>query len=222
MRSRHMFLIGLWVHQKEPNMNTFLQPFVDEANFLANKGVKWELNGSVVTSKVYPICCVDSVARSSMLNMTRFHGSYGCNFCEHPTEGVDRYRKYTISTYVPPDRTDESIRSAMIRSLNDDINVIKNKGVKGTSVLMNLEGFDLSNGMVPDYMHSVLLGVTRQYTELILSSPEAEYYVGAPNQLAVINRQILLIHPPTCITRSPRTLQERRNWKASEWRSWLV
>lgn len=78
-------------------MNTFLQPFVDEANFLANESVKWELNGSVVTSKVYPICCcVDSVARPCMLNMTRFNGSYGCSFCEHPTEG-DRYRKYTIS-----------------------------------------------------------------------------------------------------------------------------
>lgn len=67
----------------------------------------------------------------------------------------------------------------MIRSLNDDINVIENKGVKGPSVLMNLEGFDLSNGVVPDYMHSALLGVARQYTDLILSSPKAEYYVGA-------------------------------------------
>lgn len=87
---------------------------------------------------------------------------------------------------------------------------------------MNLNKFDLVDGMVPDYMHSALLGVTKQYTELLLSSTQKEYYVGAPNQLVVINQRLLSFRPPTCITRLPRPVEERRNWKASEWRSWLI
>lgn len=102
--------------------------------------------------------------------MIRFNGFYGCNFCEHPTEGVDGYRRYTMSTCVPPNRTDTSVRYGMQNALNDEIHPIINKRIKGSSVLINLEKFDLIDGMVPDYMHSVLLGVTRQYTEIILTS----------------------------------------------------
>ncbi|XP_039304623.1 uncharacterized protein LOC120357652 [Solenopsis invicta] len=223
IRSKHMFLIGLWVHKKEPNMNTFLQPFVNEANSLARDGVQWNLNNEIITSKVYPIsCCVDSVARPCILNMIRFNGFYGCNFCEHPTEGVDGYRRYTMSTCVPPNRTDTSIRCRMQNALNNEILPVMNMGIKGPSVLINLEGFNLVDGIVPDYMHSVLLGVTRQYTEMILTSRGEEYYVGSPNQLAIINQRLTSIRPPTCITRLPRTLEERKCWKASEWRSWLL
>ncbi|XP_071570621.1 uncharacterized protein [Temnothorax nylanderi] len=223
MRSKHMFLIGLWVHKKEPNMNTFLRPFVNEANSLARDGVQWNLNNEIITSKVYPICCcVDSVARPCILNMIRFNGFYGCNFCEHPTEGVDGYRRYTMSTCVPPNRTDTSIRCRMQNTLNGEILPVMNMGIKGPSVLMNLEGFNLVDGIVPDYMHSVLLGVIRQYTEMILTSRGEEYYVGSPNQLAIINQRLTSIRPPTCITRLPRTLEERKCWKASEWRSWLL
>ncbi|XP_018366001.1 PREDICTED: uncharacterized protein LOC108763135 [Trachymyrmex cornetzi] len=201
------------------------QPFVNEANSLARNGVQWNLNNEIITSKVYPICCcVDSVARPCILNMIRFNGFYGCNFCEHPTEGVDGYRRYTMSTCVPPNRTDTSIRYLMQNALNDGIHPIINKGIKGPSikgiknpsVLINLEKFDLVDGMVPNYMHSVLLGVTWQYTEIILTSRGEEYYVGSPNQLAVINQRLTSIQPPTCITRSPRTLEERKCWKASE------
>lgn len=35
------------------------------------------------------------------------------------------------------------------------------KGVWGPSPLMNLKYFDLVKGMVPDYMHSVMLGVIK-------------------------------------------------------------
>lgn len=42
LRSKHMILAGIWVHRHEPNMNTFLKPFVDEANSLARNGIQWE------------------------------------------------------------------------------------------------------------------------------------------------------------------------------------
>lgn len=36
------------------------------------------------------------------------------------------------------------------------------KGIKGVSILHAMIWFDIVNGIVPDYMHGVLLGVTKQ------------------------------------------------------------
>lgn len=157
-----------------------------------------------------------------MLNMIWFNGRFSCTFREHLTELVEGYRKYAMSAAIPPDRTDQSKRLAMERTKNEDILPKDNKGVKGVTVLMNLEGFDMVDGMVPDYLHSVLLGVVRQYTEILLSSVGKAYYVGTPNQLAVIDDRLLSLKPSTCITRVPRSIANRNLWKASEWRSQLV
>lgn len=154
-----------------------------------------------------------------MLNMKRMNAIHGCTFCEHKTEIVNNFLRYTVCTTVFPNRTDKSIRENMIRAFNENTSVC---GIKGPSALMNLSFFDLANGMVPDYMHSVLLGVIRQHTELLLSSPEEAYYAGAPNQKLIINRRLASITPPKCITRTPRSIDERKMWKASEWRSWLI
>lgn len=87
---------------------------------------------------------------------------------------------------------------------------------------MNLKYFDIANAMSPDYMHSVLLGVVIQHTNILLTSFGKEYYIGNPNQLEAINDNLLTFKPPTCVTRSPQDINERELWKASEWRSWLI
>lgn len=223
LRAKHMLLVGIWVAKNEPNMNVFLQPFVDEANDLSEKGVEWRLpGGEMVTSKVVPLCCcVDSIARPAMLNMKQFNGFYGCTFCEHPTENVDGQRKYTVSTDIPSDRSDESIRRNMIHA-HSLVGRQAVKGVWGPSCLMNLKHFDMADGMVPDDLHAGFSGAGKQHTELLLSSPGEEYYIGDPNTLAIVNDRLLSIRPPNCITRTPRSLTVRRLWKASEWRSWIV
>ena len=223
MRSKHMILVGLWIDKTEPIMNVFLKPFVKQANRLSSTGFIWQLNeNEEIVSKAIPLLCsVDSVARAAILNMKQFNGTFGCTFCEHPTEGVNSQRKYTVSVHVPHHRSDESIKQNMIKTLYSD-NGVAIKGVWGPSILMNLNFFDLVDGMDVDYMHCVLLGVTRQYTELILSTTNANFYVGDPNSIGIINKRLLSITPPKCITRTPRSINERRLWKASEWRSWLI
>lgn len=220
MRSKHMILVGLWADKSEPNMNLFMTPFIKEANVLSSVGIKWQLNNSTITSLILPtVCAVDSIARADLLNIKRMNAVNGCTFCEHQTECVESYRRYTVSTTVHPDRTDESIKQGMLRAANTGNDEI---GIKGPSALMNLQYFDLADGMVPDYMHSVLLGVARQHTELLMSSPKEEYYAGSPSQIQMINCRLESIRPPKCITRTPRGIHERKMWKASEWRSWLV
>lgn len=102
LQSKHMIMTGLWVDKKEPDMLLFLKPFVDEANKLSDEGVKWKLGDQTITSKFIPPCAVtDSVTRCKILNMKQYNGTYGCTFCEHPTQRVDNNLKFPISTKVP-------------------------------------------------------------------------------------------------------------------------
>lgn len=157
-----------------------------------------------------------------MLNMKQYTGYFGCTFCLYPTESVNNQRKYTMSTKVPPLRTDRSIKMSMIeacdlRSLTSDV-----CGMWGPSSLMNLIYFDLAHGMYVDPLHAGALGVARQWTEIVLTSPNEDYYVGTPENLARINRRLLLFSPPTVITRTPRSIGDRRLWTASKWQNWTI
>ncbi len=96
------------------------------------------------------------------------------------------------------------------------------RGVKGPTALMNLVGFDLVWGFSPDYLHSLLLGVTRYMAELWLSNVDNLYYIGSPRNLNVINARLCSIRIPHIFTRSPRSLGLRKYWKATEWRNWLL
>lgn len=90
------------------------------------------------------------------------------------------------------------------------------KGVKGPCVLEKLPGFDCIWGFPYDYMHGVLLGVTRQIWNVWSKN------FLSPNQHKLINKRLLEIKPPLEIHRTPRLLKEKSKWKASEWRSWLL
>ncbi|XDV26081.1 hypothetical protein PO909_029878, partial [Leuciscus waleckii] len=96
------------------------------------------------------------------------------------------------------------------------------RGVKGTTCLIKIPHFDIISGMPPDHMHNVHLGVVRQMASMWLDSDNHEkpYYIG--NRVNELDEQLLLIKPPCNITRVPRSLQQRRFWKASEWQNWLL
>ncbi|XP_049527088.1 uncharacterized protein LOC119459693 [Dermacentor silvarum] len=96
------------------------------------------------------------------------------------------------------------------------------KGVKGPTPLMNLPNFNLVWGFTPDYMHCVLLGVTRQITELYLSKVGEKFYIGDPSHLNLLNERLCSMKPPAHFHRLQRSLSLRRFWKASEWQQWLL
>ena len=95
-------------------------------------------------------------------------------------------------------------------------------GVKGPCILYQLPKFDVINGFSPAYMHSVLLGVTRQFVNIWLDSANngKPYYLGP--HIEYIDDQLLTIRPPSEVRSLPRSLSERRFWKANEWRAILV
>uniref|UniRef100_A0ABD2WE45 Uncharacterized protein n=1 Tax=Trichogramma kaykai TaxID=54128 RepID=A0ABD2WE45_9HYME len=228
LRKKHTMLIGLWVAKQEPDMTIFLQPFVNQANKLSEYGFKWNNKGKEIMSKLFPItCCVDSPARCAMLNMKRFNGIHGCTYCEYPTVKIDNVRKYPMIENIPKLRTDESVKRQMAFAYYKYCSSTQSKqvdvlGVWGPSALMNLKHFNIVSGMIVDFLHACLVGLTELHTNIIFSNVAEEYYVGDPTKTHLINQRLLSIKPPTCVGKTPRGITERNNWKASEWLTWLL
>lgn len=164
------------------------------------------------------------MCRNKTLNMKQHNAKEGCTFCHHKTEWVDNYSKFTFSPHVVPAlRTDSEIKNAMVKvAFTSESKPDTADGIKGPSVLMNLKHFDLVKNMTNDPMHSFLLGVIRDYTELLLTESDKDYYIGSPANIEIIDKRLKSIRVPKCITRTPRSIETRANWKASEWRSWLI
>lgn len=103
----------------------------------------------------------DLPAKAAILKMMYFNGQYACITCEEPGrvvkqgKGTSRCFPYTNGQYQM--RSNDSVLECMQQgTLKKPV-----KGFKGVSGLIAIEAFDLVEGILPDYMHGVLLGVTK-------------------------------------------------------------
>lgn len=210
-RKNNICVPCLWFGESKPNIQTLLNPFVKELQELETHGITW---ADGCTSKVHAlICSADSVARPLLRNTKQFNGMYGCDFCYQTGGGP-----YPYISPEPRLRTEaEHFDNAMSATPQKPV-----MGVKGPSQLMKLGTFQMIQGFVPEYQHSVCLGVTRQLATLWLDSTnhQNEWYIGTKTEL--IDEELTAVLPPTEITRVPRSIKERKFWKASEWRSFLL
>lgn len=203
-------------------MDIFLDKFVEHAKKMVVDGVMWwnKITNSWIKSKLVGLCCcVDSVARPLMQNLTQFNGYYGCGFCFHPGKYICGAVRYPVSEEQHADRNASEMIHDMEEAVRGGHPI---RGVKGLSPLVSLPYFDVVHGFVPDYMHCVLLGVTKQLSKLWLEEYGSEFYIGSPDNQRVINGRLSKIKPPQYIHRLPRDLSERKYWKAAEWRAWLL
>lgn len=163
----------------------------------------------------------DSFARSILQNMTQFNGQYGCSLCRNPGEQVQKGNG-TVREYPYKD-VPKRDHASTISDAREALHTTKSvRGVKGPTCLINIPHFGIISGMPPDIMHNVHLGVVRQMASRWLESENHEkpYYIV--NRVTELDQQLLLIKPPCNVTRVPRSLQQRRFWKASERQNWLL
>nr|XP_046271851.1 uncharacterized protein LOC124073584 isoform X2 [Scatophagus argus]XP_046271852.1 uncharacterized protein LOC124073584 isoform X2 [Scatophagus argus] len=224
-RKENVIVAGLWFGPEKPKMNTFLKPFIDECGDLAQNPFQWkDSKGKVHSSKVFSlVCSSDAVARPLLRNCKKFNGEYGCDWCLHPgmsvTKGRGHMRSYPYDENKQVARSNETFIDDARQA--EGVNSSKN-GVKGFSLLSKLPLFDIVFGFVPEYMHSVLLGVSKQLMSLWLDQENSmkPWYVG--QQISEMDSRLLCLKPPLEITRSPRSLKCRDTWKASEWRAFIL
>ncbi|XP_055073931.2 uncharacterized protein [Misgurnus anguillicaudatus] len=224
LRSDHIMLTALWFGAKKPHMNIFLEPFVKECIDIHERGFDWVTSDGIHgTSKVYALILVsDSVARPLLQNFKQFNGEFGCSFCLQKGTLVERgqgkARVYPFEANMEL-RSQRQTLELVTRAVETGT---PSAGVKGPSVLSLLPGFDIIEGCVPDYMHSVLLGVTRSITSLWCNSEnhQSPWYIG--RSISQIDQLLVNIKPPSNVSRTPRSLKERCYWKAHEWLMWLL
>lgn len=164
LRQRFTLLGGVIISDGDPDLNMFFQKLVDELNDLATNGIEWSPEeGNIIRSRFFVTClCLDARARAALLNLNLYSGHFSCAFCLHPAVKIGamkfplpctpivRMRRNIEQVYVVPEaplRTHEGIQEDMIQATLTGRTV---NGFKGPSVLLNLEGIDLSYCCSPD------------------------------------------------------------------------
>lgn len=217
-RMNNLVLAALWFGKSKPRMDIFQKAFVDMMQDLSETGFPLSFKGKTKTFRAFCICAaVDSVARAPMQGIMQFNGYFGCNWCLHPGTRIGRSLKYPVQTVDPDERTDDQMYDDMQKAFETGTVV---RGVKTVSPLINLEHFSIVWGFVPDYMHCVLLGVARQFLEHWLECCDRDFYIG--REIDRMDSRLLAIKPPRDVRRMPRSLRERKFWKAKELESWVL
>ncbi len=182
-RKENVIVAGLWFGPEKPKMNTFLKPFIDDCCDLAQNPFQWrDSSGKVHFSKVFSlVCSSDAVARPLLRNCKRFNGEFGCDWCLHPgmtlQKGSGFTRSYPYDANKQAARSDEMFKGNAVQA---EVSGIPKNGVKEMSLLSELPFFDIVFGFVPEYMHSVLVGVSKQLMSLWLDPINSGkcWYVG--------------------------------------------
>lgn len=221
-------VIGVWYDSKKPDMKTFLKPFAEEMELLDQVGyecgVEWshpltkESHKSVVRLLV---TVLDSPARSMVQNVMLYNSRYGCNMCEiktqrTPVEPEVKRRRVYYYCHHPKLRTKENMLKQAEDAAAREVPV---KGVRGLSVLSLIPSVDMSKCVVPEYLHSVCLGVVKQ---LLVTWTEKAGEWCIANQITEIDAFLRTFKHPSFVHRSVRQLKSLKFWKASDFYYFLL
>lgn len=226
---REFFLIpiGLWCDTKnKPIMNTFLLPFCKKINNYFQQGIRWtnpNTNEMCISKISAPLFIADAPARAQIQNILNFNGRYGCNICEiktkrcKPVFGQKLIRVYKFPKKQIKLRTAKKMEDQAERVLIERKRHIK--GVKGYSVVSALPLLDLSTCVLPEYMHSILLGIGKQFIDIWFHKNGAWNIV---QYLREIDNFLINIRPPHSFHRMPRSISLNSFYKASEIYNWII
>lgn len=225
----NLILAGIWQGKGNPPFLQYMWAFGKQMTRLHANGVKIRLHNSNedISVKLAVLCgTVDLQAKGYILNMTMHNGAYGRSTCEEESsvesqgKGYARFYPYRPDDEKPNIRNDNEIKFMTGPQATRTKRI---KGICGISGLSVMPLFDLVNGIVPDYMHGVLMGVTKKLLYLWFSPTSAgqPYFMG--KHLTEISSRLLNICPPDYVERLPRNLEKHYgNFKATELQSWLL
>lgn len=233
LRSSFTIVWGIWFDKKlKPDMNLYLKPFVSSLVKIHEAGgVSWKhpSTGSVHLSPVRaPLIVADAPARAAVLNMQEHQAKYACNTCEQKTSKLPapptapgekkkrRKRRFTFKEAAATLRSHQR----MLQCGNIGTELVPKRGIKGLTVIRNIPFLDLSTCVLAEYMHSVMCGVVRQLCSLWFFE-KGPWYIG--DHLVEINKFLEQeIHPPSFVSRLPRSFEYFALLKANEFRSFLL
>lgn len=225
--ARHnIILAGIWQGRGKPPFQQFMEAFTAQMDDLFSKGFNIVVDHETITVRLSVLCAVaDLPAKAGLLNMTLFNGVEACITCTEPgkvvQQGKGHARCYPYRD--PNDRFPTRVHDEVVTDMCRATPTKRVQGFKGESGLLKLHNFDFVHGVVPEYMHGILLGVTKTIMMKWFSPTGSgkPYFVG--KQLKKVAKRLQQIQPPDFIERLPRDLQlHYQHLKATELQVWLL
>ena len=224
--------MGLWFAKSKPSFDTFLDPFVTSCNKLSVEGFEWTYNDNVIQSKVFfPMVAADSPARCCLQGLRQYNGAQSCPWCLIPGENCTLEGGSHKWVFIPNSRTPLVKRThdtflEDVRMLDHQLSVRGDgscNGVINASRFLLLHEFDIVDGFVFDYMHTTLLGVLKTYTNMLFDSSNHmfDFYLNKGASIE-ISKLLLRCRLPYETQRSVRDISDMKNWKAHEWKNWMI
>ncbi|XP_071574407.1 uncharacterized protein [Temnothorax nylanderi] len=202
-----VFLIGCYFGKSKPeDANEFLQQFVNDINILIDNGITY--NGIKFSVSMHSIVC-DAPAKS-FITLTKGHtGYFSCTKCI--IEGDFIANRVCFPDFHCQNRTDRSFR-------NQD----QEEHHLGRSVLLDIKNFNIISQIPLDPMHMIFIGM-KKIIKLWLSGPLKTRFLTS-QKINNVSKFLLDIRPfiPREFARKPQALQDVAQWKATEFRQFLL
>lgn len=214
----NLLTVGVFYGLHKPDCLEFFQPLINAMKRLKEDG--FTIRKDDEEYSFVPIithCIVDLPAKHMLQCIKQYNGKKSCTYCTHPGECLDvpgsrKMIRYTEMGVTYPLRNSLDTMASMARG-----NFANNRdGTTDISCLVSLPKFDLINGFGIDYMHCVM-GIMRKLLNLYLltKSYKKAFYINKEKS-AALEKRLLSIKPIREITRTPRSLDQRADYKASE------
>ena len=226
-KKENMIFYGLWFGNTKPVMSLFSKPLFEVLKVLEDDGISVTVGGTEKRIHAFLICgSADLPAKSSVMNMIQFNGKYSCSTCLQTGEtckiGLRGHCHIFPFCEENPDGPQRSKDATVQHAIQATVDKKSIFGIKGPSFLMTLKSYDYIHSFGIDYMHGVLLGVTKTLLKLWFTSSHKGSAFSVADNVHTVDTFLHSIKPPHNITRRPRSLSEHLSyWKASELRSWL-
>lgn len=164
---------------------------------------------------------LDLPAKCEVSKMVQFNSKHACNFCFQEGQSTSKGIRYTYEDKPLTLRTHSSIINDMVKVRSHPNSIIR--GVKGVSPMVAFEHFDLSKSFCIDYMHAVLLEVTRKMIDFwtLTKFHKQPFYINKVRK-KILDCRLLKIKTPSYISRRPRSSKYFNLLKASELRNLLI
>lgn len=201
------FVLGLYFgYDKPKSSNKLLEECVSD---IINNPCIYLPDGLKTAVKVHSIVC-DAPARSFILNVKGHTGYFGCHKCT--VEGDYIQHRMTFPELNCELRTDHSFRE----QINEEHHL------QETSELLKLD-INIVRQVPLDYQHLVCLGVVRKLVNLWMKGKISVFRLPSA-QVHAISKCLIELKPffSKEFARKPRSLSQVKNWKATEYRTFIL
>lgn len=202
-----VFPIGIYCGEAKPSKcSDFLADFVGEAKKLFTEGIL--INGQHMKVIIKGFIC-DAPAKSFLMNVKGHTGYYSCTKCKQQGEWINHRMTF------PANDACQRTHAEFLRQEDEDFHT-------GVTALIEVPGLNFIDSFPLDYMHLVCLGVVRTIMNLWTFGPVPLKFPSLIINTISSKLVSLKQHMPMEFNRKPRSIDELRRWKATEYRTFLL